>query len=68
MITLIVNAELLMDTVLLVIAGEISDSFPVITFHLTELKMMEPKYQANGDGMAMAGNGHGGNGMAMETE
>jgi len=30
--------------------------------------MMEPKYQANGDGMAMAGNGHGGNGMAMETE
>ena len=52
----------------LVIAGEISDSFPVITFHLTELEMMEPKYQANGDGMAMAGNGHGGNGMAMETE
>ena len=68
MIILVINAELLTDTVQLVIAGEISDSFPVITFHLTELKMMEPKYQANGDGMAMAGNGHGGNGMAMETE
>ena len=36
---------------------------------IAELKMMEPKYQANGNGMGMAGNGNGdGNGMAMETE
>ena len=40
----------------------------LITFPLTELKIMEPKYQANGDGMAMAGDGHGSNGMALETE
>ena len=38
---------------------------------IAELKMMAPKYQANGNGMGMAGNGNGngdGNGMAMETE
>ena len=56
------------DAMQAAIIGGKSDTFPVITLHLAELKMMEPKYQANGDGMAMAGNGHGGNGMAMETE
>ena len=64
----IIDVGLGEDAMQAAIVGGKSDTFPVITLDLAELKMMEPKYQANGDGMAMAGNGHGGNGMAMETE